>query len=347
MKNKPVTYSKKSEKHSWRNVSAKRETTVDCINRTLRIGEACGVVPATLESLSLAFADTIGNVICNRINFPKAAGKAKSWDEVKGTKGAPKRGARKPKTVTLRAETALSDAVTTKASIARRERKETGLRPLLNEQEIDDVKQAVCFALIATGAFEARSMVVNAREPFAIWKACFQAARGKDCLRIDRKIGSGNECFSIDAQSDAQLALLSAQLSLGTFNKRPALIGVKRARMAREIAYLRSLCFAAYRQEEREGKRNRVSNLRKALAFVHFLASQYTAKGGKGIADIINTESAEADAMLIALRMRKKRFVDYTEKAEALLTAEAFALAPLELPSGEFHSFAQLCGVSD
>lgn len=273
-----------------------KQTLQFAINRNLRIGDACGVIPSTSEDFSLAFAKTIGNAVCHRINFPKGKGKAKNWAEVSPAK------------------------VTRKAS------QEAKMRPLLSEQEMADVQQTVTLALLATGAFESRAMSLS------VWKACFRAARGRDCLRIDRKAKSGNEQFSIDALTDDEIANIAATEG---FDLLPA----KRAMIARKVSYARSLCFAAHRAEVAEGKRQAKSNLTKALAFVAFLASQYR-QTGKGISEVVNSESSEMDALLIALRMKKSRFEDYCAKGEKTLTSESLAAKPLT--SGTFYSLSAI-----
>src|SRR4029434_9390993 len=153
------------------------------------------------------------------------------------------------------------------------------------------------FALISTGALE--RMAQGERMSLNDWKVCFRAVRGADCLRIDRRAKSGNEILSIDSLTPEETDFLAARERL------PELTIARRAIIARKVRYTRAQCFAAF---DADASRKRKSNLRTALRFVAFLCSQYKQGGAHGIAEIIESESADADAMLAALRVRKARF---------------------------------------
>lgn len=285
---------------------------------------ACGISRAdilTADALRASIAAKIGGVIIHRINFPKAlAGKV-----------SPQRKALSAQLIAIS-----KTGATVLATPYRKSKAPDKVRPMLTPEEEADAKQTTALALVATGALERLAM--GGRMTLADWKVCFRAVRGPECLRIDRRAKSGNEVLSIDSLTPEETDYIAARECL------PQLPKARRAIIARKVRYTRALCFAAF---EADASRNRLSNLRKALRFVAFLCSQYQANGAHGIAEVVNSQSAEADALLTALRVRKARFVDYIAKGESALTAQALERTPEERTLRTFADLPSMFAIAD
>jgi hypothetical protein len=284
----------------------------------------CGISRAHLlsaDEMRAAIADRIGGVIAHRINFPKA---------LAGNVAQPREASPERDVMLSR------NGLTVRAKLHRKPRAADKVRPMLTEDEIADVKQTTAFALISTGALE--RMAQGERMSLNDWKVCFRAVRGADCLRIDRRAKSGNEILSIDSLTPEETGFLAARERL------PELATARRAIIARKVRYTRAQCFAAFAVDN---TRTRVSTLRKALRFVAFLSSQYKRGGAQGIAEIVDSQSAEADALFTALRVRKARFVDYLEKGERELTRRAEETLPEVRTLRSFAELPSLFAIAD
>lgn len=163
----------------------------------------------------------ISNAIIRRINFPRAKGAARNWEEL----NAPR--------------------VSRKASLNAK------TRPLLSEWEMEEVHQTVALVLIS------REVAPDARLSLGDngdWKAVFQAVRA--LLGIDKKARSNREFVACESLPDETLHCAP----LPAFVAHPAeireLFAAYRQRMARKYAYARSMAHAAFQADTSRKRRD-------------------------------------------------------------------------------------------
>lgn len=188
-------------------------------------------------------------------------------------------------------------------------------RPLLSEHDQQEVAQTVSLVLCATGTVQRmaeplataqgpRGLVVS----FADWKACFRAVRSKGCLRIETGHckADATDIATLHEASEAD----AIGCAVGRFFRVDRAQEIRRQVIARRVRYLRACINARFATDP---SRQRKHNRAKALRFLRYLASQYSA--GMGEVEILDADTPEA------AYMARNRFEKYVAAGEAALDA--------------------------